>query len=181
MARRAYRGLKTLNDGGFTLTEIMFSVAIFSFFTFAMYAGWSAFNTITAGDSAQRVLLDKARIVMEKIVWGAGLTGSTDRDGLAEAVSYSVNGNTFHYTLPDGVDRTIVQSQDELTFHKQNLKRTIYDPNGEDNPPEPQKYDTDLEFTEISPGVVQVDLVLSENRNGVWEHASLSTTVALRN
>ncbi len=182
MARRTRRGLKALNGSGFTLAETLVSLAVFSFFAVVMYSGVSAMNKMNSQDTTQRVLLNKARLVMEKIVWGAGLLGSSDRDGLAEAVSYSQNGNgTFHYSLPDGVDRTIVQSQDELTFHKGNKKTTIYDPNGVNTPPDPQNYSTNLTFTEITPGVLQVNLVLGQKENGVWKYASLSTAVALRN
>lgn len=169
------------SSGGFTLTETLFSMAVFCYFSIVLFSGISALNKINSGDSTRKLLMNQARIVMEKVIWGAGLTGESSRDGIAEAASYQIAGNTFHYTLPDGDERLIVQSQDELTFHKRNRRTTIYDPNGADNPPEPQKYSTQLTFTETSPGVLRVQLVLGERKNGVWEYASLSSAVALRN
>ena len=173
--------MKMRNISGLTLTETMVSVAVFSYFSLILFTGISAMNKINYNDSTQKLLQNKARMIIEKIVWGAGLSGSSERDGIAEAESYTVAGNTVHYTLPDGKERKVVQSQDELTFHLGNKKTTIYDPNGPDNAPEPQKYSTSLNFTEIGPRVVQVDVVLGEKKNGVWYYASLSTAVALRN
>ena len=131
-------------------------------------------------DSIQNELLNETRILMDKLVWGVGLPGEASRDGLAEAVSYDINGNTFTYTLPDGDDRRVVQSQDELTWHKQATQYTLYDPNGA-APPDPQNYSTDLSFVQILPNVVEVQIILGRRNAGRWYHASLTTQIALRN
>ena len=169
------------NRRGMTLTEVAFTMAIFSYFAIVTLSAVSAFHKMNSRDIYEKQLLNQARIVMEKVVWGPGMKNSVERDGIGEAVSYQIAGNTFRYTLPDGVSRSIVQSQDELTFHKAAKQTTLYDPNGVNTPPEPQKYSTTLTFTQLALSVLQVDLVLGKKEGGKWHYASLSTAVSLRN
>jgi prepilin-type N-terminal cleavage/methylation domain-containing protein len=180
MDRLAHRRL-TLNERGMTLTELVFAMAIFSFFAIVTLSSVSAVTKMNAKDVNDRELLNEARIVMERIIWGPKVDGETTRDGVVEAEDYSITNSTFQYTLPDGDNRRIVRSQDELTFHKPGEQVTLYDPNGEGNPPEPQNYSTSLTFTEVEENILRIDLVLGKLKNGRWYYASLSTRVALRN
>jgi len=169
------------NLKGLTLTEVTFCMVIFSYFAVMIFSAVSAVQKMNAGDAYDKELLNEVRVVMEKILWGPGMKDSAEKDAISEAASYQIAGNTFHYTLPDGDERLIVRNQDELTFHKANKKTTLYDPNGEGNPPEPQNYKTVLNFKQASQKVLQVDLILGKLKDGKWHYASLSTSVALRN
>jgi hypothetical protein len=167
-------------EGGYSVAEVMVAVAIFSFLSLTFHSVSSFAVRMKTEDRIQNELLNDARILMEKVIWGMGVPGEDERSGFAEAVTWDVNGNTVQYTLPDGVQRRIVQSQDELTYHSQGVQYDLYDPNGA-APPEPQKYDTQLTFVQVLPNVVEVQIVLGRNHAGRWYHATLASQVALRN
>ncbi len=164
---------------GFTLVEMMVSVAIFSFFTLMVLTGTTAVNRLKNVETSHLELMNSARLAMEKLVGGPGLGGT--RDGISEARGFTITGggDTLQYTLPDGVQRQVEEDQGRLLFSKPGVAITMYDPNGA-NPPSAND-STDLWFTQLGPDVLQIDLVLGKLNRGRWHYASVSTCVTLRN
>ena len=162
---------------GLALPELMVAVGIFSLFAIAFYSLSNFVGRAKADNMVHTRLMNDARRAMDKIVWGVGVGG--ERDGLAEASTYTINPDGLDYVLQDGLIRRIEVdgAAEEIDFSRQGGgDAVIYAP-----PANGQTFSTELTFTQLLPRVVEVELVLGHRYAGRWYYATLATQISLRN
>lgn len=160
--------------------SVLLMTSIFSFVSFMSRAKYEY--------QANVELTNKARLVLEQMVWGTR-AGFSDRKGISEAVSINpiLDSTQLSYTDVTGIIHSIRRNAGGLNVGNIEYRRgaagawiTLMDPNGA-AVFDPAKDLTILNFSQTNPRAVLIRLVIGRRINGRFQNASLSTQVAFRN
>ena len=134
--------------------------------------------------SAQVALQRKLGTAMRQILEGGRGYAENRRHGLREASNIKVlTPRTIEFTSGvDGAKREFYLNGNELAYRPANGSIvTIYDPSRSGSPLEMSSSDTDVQFTQLSDGSIEVRLVGKEKVGDRWITACLVSRVVPRN
>lgn len=170
---------------GMTVAEILVASAFGLFLTAGVVAFASFFERSQHEYRTTVELTNDARLVMERMVWGAKLAGQTNRRGIAEAVSGSIVSPTqFQYTDVDGAVHSLRVNSGtvEYQYGSAGAWNTLLDPNGASRSYDANMYTTSLSFTQpANNNSVVVRVVIGRKILDRWHYGSSSTQVFYRN
>lgn len=127
-------------------------------------------------------LTNKARAVVERMIWGVRLDpGTVERRGIIEAASAVVTPTQIDYTDIDGDTHSIRSNNDRIEYRFDNGAWTALMDVGGAQAFDAAQYSTTLRFSQTNPRVVEIRLVVGKTIKGRWQYASVSTQAFLRN
>ncbi len=177
--------MKRLRDrSGMTLLEAMFALLLTGMICAALWGVTTFVEKLRAQDEIRMEMTDKARLAMEKMLWGFKPDNdpNAQRDGIREAASFAIQdgGTRLSFTDPDGVTRQLRLNGTAVEYTEPNLPQgweTVY------APPAGADAQTTLMFrnSNDSADVVVVELVIGRRVRERWFYASLQSKVLVRN
>jgi hypothetical protein len=126
-------------------------------------------------------LTNNARLIIDRMVWGV-TDADDDRRGIWQARDFEIiDENELNFTDVDG-DACILQVNGLQVEYIENDEDPVmlYDPTQNGALPIEQ-FSTDVIFTQTTPNVIQIQIVLGERVQDRWFFGSVSTHVAVRN
>ncbi len=169
---------------GFTLTEVLVAGAVFMILSLGVISVYRMSVRTWHEGCAQVALQRKLSIAMREIMEGGRGCAENRQHGLREASNVNVlTPRTIEFTSGvDGAKREFYLNGNELAYRPANGSiETIYDPSRSGSPLVTSSSDTDVQFTQLSDGSVEVRLMGREKVGDRWVSASLVTRVAPRN
>ncbi len=157
---------------------LLLTGSVFAFANFLNYSKWEY--------AANLELSNDARVILEKMVFGAKQAGQVNRRGVIEAVSGTINSTTqFTYVDMSGVQHSLRLNNGNIEYQPgvNAAWTTLLDPNGA-AAYDPTSYTTSLRFLQpANPNSVQVQVVVGKRQktSGRWNYGSASTQVFFRN
>jgi Tfp pilus assembly protein PilE len=179
-----YADLRLIHSrSGMTLTEVVFTAAILAMLVLSITASAHMINVSKYDTRSNTLMTDKARLLMDRMVWGRRAVGGTSRMAISEAtnlnfnsasqLSYRQGTATWHSIRQNGLN---IEYQPDANAAWQ----TIYDPDGSGSN-DTSHFSTSLSFSQTTPNAVIINLRLGTMYQGRWYYASSSTQVFLRN
>ncbi|MCG3177094.1 MAG: hypothetical protein MOGMAGMI_02060 [Candidatus Omnitrophica bacterium] len=170
------------DDRGWTLPEILVVCVLMTILSSAMLLTVSLIQEATYERAATVELTNKARAVVEEMVWGIRTgAGVVDRRGIIEATGAVVTPNQIDYDDIDGDTHSIRLNNDRIEYRLNGGAWTaLMDASGA-AAFDATQYTVTLNFTQPVPNAVQIRLVVGKTVQGRWQYASISTQASFRN
>jgi prepilin-type N-terminal cleavage/methylation domain-containing protein len=191
MARSQYntgRRPRRHAERGFTLPEAIITLALFLLLSAAVVSVYLMSLRSWSEGSAQIALQRKLAAAMQRIVQGERGRDETRQHGLREARDVKiVSPQAIEFTSGiDGTTRCIHIDGNEIyydpdTASESNEERVVYDPSTSQAKSDTSTYRTELAFTQLSDGTIEIRLVGEQLVRDRWMNAALVTRVAPRN
>lgn len=181
----------TVNNNGFTLAEMVVSVALSAVLLAMVFGFFDLSNIVYSTGTAGQAFQDGVNIVLNKVI--EGTTEPTGTYGLAQGVYYCIGSgsgcatasiNELHYWALDGLERwwKLDNTSTQLIFHHPTSAGTM----DEVVYTAPKGSTITLRFTvpsvaNYAAAVVAIDAILSQTVKGRNVSGAASTIVNLRN
>jgi hypothetical protein len=172
-------------SGGFVLAEVFIAVGLSGLVSAGLIGVYLMSLRTWREGSAQVALQRKLTAAMQRMVQGERGMGESRQHGLREAKDITVvNPRTIEFV--SGVDmskRRFYLSGNEVIYAAETSgnEETIYDPSRSEPSSETSNYRTDVQFSQLADGTVEVRLVGEERMGDRWVNAALATRIAPRN
>lgn len=173
---------------GFVLAEIIIALAIFLLLSAAVVSVFLTSLRMWREGSAQVALQRKLAAAMQRIVQGERGRAEERQHGLREARGITVvDTQTIEFTSDvDNTTRRFYLNGNEILYDPDanssiEQEETIYDPSRSEDPLVTSNYRSDLQFTQLPDGTIEIRLVGEERVRGRWINAALVTKVTPRN
>lgn len=173
---------------GFTLPEVLITLALFLLLSAAVVSFYLMSLRSWSEGSAQVALQRKLAAAMQRIVQGERGPYEERQHGLREAETVKVvSAQEIEFTSGvDGTTRCIYIDGNEIYYDPDDdndgdEQRAIYDPSRSQPRTDTSTYRTELAFTQLADGTIEIRLVAEQLVRDRWMNAALVTRVAPRN
>lgn len=162
--------------------EVFFASSVLVLLMLSVTASAFLLDTTKYESRSNGQVTDKARLVMDKMIWGKRMGGAS-RMSISEGTGVQLNSaNQISYRQGTNIWHSIRQNGLNIEY-RDNVNgawNTIYDPDGP-GVDDTENNSTTLTFSQTTPNNVIINLNLGTRHRGRWYHASLSSQVNIRN